>query len=463
MVDQCCGMAEQGCCQEEGQKCYTIYERKCRYANKPVCQMRTKEFCDTQPIKACRRVAKTERREIPMNTCRQQMEEHCFNVTARICNTKPAKHNETFSWTNQELDKLEDRDVRKCHNVNTCEITNEEVVKTRKVPKRECKDVAIPRQVCSSVPVPQPPIDVPYNDYRIEYKRQCYKINRPVCRVEPCQYNVVQENICPTCMEPSYPGQGCGTPSCATPGIIGGCGVTIGAGRQCGLGPDICGACRQQQVTTCQSSTTRCENQVQEVCQQVPYRVVVPKTRTVQPPPRWEMKCETVEETKQQCQIVYKTENYTEYVKKCNQGMKEKCVDYKVPNFGVVDKPMSESVQFDTTECTEETKVIKQCVKLPTNYVCQNRTITRTVRIHQTVCDREREARYCYRVPHSYCKNVPGQECSMEPREVCQPSCPQTSYCNSCVQFASVGGFSQCQTSSCPNFIGGGHSYTGGM
>ena len=105
----------------------------------------------------------------------------------------------------------------------------------------------------------------------------------------------------------------------------------------------------QQQVTTCQSSTTRCENQVQEVCQQVPYRVsttpgpalqvVVPKTRTVQPPPRWEMKCETVEETKQQCQIVYKTENYTEYIKKCNQGMKEKCVDYKVPNFGVVSGP----------------------------------------------------------------------------------------------------------------------------
>lgn len=31
MVDQCCGMAEQGCCQEQGQKCYTIYERKCRW------------------------------------------------------------------------------------------------------------------------------------------------------------------------------------------------------------------------------------------------------------------------------------------------------------------------------------------------------------------------------------------------------------------------------------------------
>ena len=58
--------------------------------------MRTKEFCDTQPIKACRRIAKTEHREIPTNTCRQEMEEHCFNVTAKICNSKSAKHNETF-------------------------------------------------------------------------------------------------------------------------------------------------------------------------------------------------------------------------------------------------------------------------------------------------------------------------------------------------------------------------------
>ena len=64
----------------------------------------------------------------------------------------------------------------------------------------------------------------------------------------------------------------------------------------------------------------------------------------------------------------------------------------------------------------------------------------------------------------SYCKNMPGQECSMEPRQVtncctakkshhwihahallqvCQPSCPQTNYCNTCTQFASTGGFAK--------------------
>ena len=120
--------------------------------------------------------------------------------------------------------------------------------------------------------------------------------------------------------------------------------------------------------------------------------------------------------------------------------------------------------------------------------------VTRTVRINKVVCDREKTARYCHRVPlwvigvvqlnliwwdeasgklkniywqvfsSSYCKNMPGQECSMEPRQVtncctakqshhwihahallqvCQPSCPQTNYCNTCTQFASTGGFAK--------------------
>ena len=40
--------------------------------------------------------------------------------------------------------------------------------------------------------------------------------------------------------------------------------------------------------------------------------------------------------------------------------------------------------------------------------------------------------------------------------QVCQPSCPQTNYCNTCTQFASTGGFAQCQRPTCPNFIGTG-------
>ena len=73
-------------------------------------------------------------------------------------------------------------------------------------------------------------------------------------------------------------------------------------------------------MSTCKSSTTKCENVPQEVCQQVPYRVshtgpehsltftpltkvAVPGSRTVQPPPKWEVKCETATEMIPQCKV----------------------------------------------------------------------------------------------------------------------------------------------------------------
>ena len=57
-------------------------------------------------------------------------------------------------------------------------------------------------------------------NYRIEYKKQCYKVAKPVCRQKPCQYQVRQESVCPTCMEPNYLGIGCGTPTCQNPGVV---------------------------------------------------------------------------------------------------------------------------------------------------------------------------------------------------------------------------------------------------
>ena len=33
-------------------------------------------------------------------------------------------------------------------------------------------------------------------------------------------FQVRQESVCPTCMEPNYPGIGCGTPTCQNPGVV---------------------------------------------------------------------------------------------------------------------------------------------------------------------------------------------------------------------------------------------------
>ena len=64
MVDQCCNMADQGCCvggeePRQQQQCYTVWETKCQYTNKPRCRKTTREHCQRHPIKSCRRVTET--------------------------------------------------------------------------------------------------------------------------------------------------------------------------------------------------------------------------------------------------------------------------------------------------------------------------------------------------------------------------------------------------------------------
>ena len=53
MMDQCCGMVGEGCCQG-GQQCYTYYENVCENVNQPRCRMKGREFCDEAVMPDCR-------------------------------------------------------------------------------------------------------------------------------------------------------------------------------------------------------------------------------------------------------------------------------------------------------------------------------------------------------------------------------------------------------------------------
>ena len=53
LVDQCCGMAHEGCC-AGGQQCYTYYENVCENVNQPRCRMKGREFCDEAVMPDCR-------------------------------------------------------------------------------------------------------------------------------------------------------------------------------------------------------------------------------------------------------------------------------------------------------------------------------------------------------------------------------------------------------------------------
>jgi len=444
MMDECCGMSDSGCCINQGQRCYTIWERKCTFANMPSCQTQTKEFCDTKALKECRFTKKPEYVNIPAKKCTPTMERKCFDYTAKECKQTQETYSHNFSWTNEEIVVNKQETVEKCHNMRTCKVINDEEERTRKVPKQECTNIPKTTKDCQSVPVPQEPIKVPTMDYRTEYRQQCYAIPKPVCRMEPCSYAVRRQNICPT-------GDGCnvGIGSNCVGGLCGG-GIGVGS---IGVENNLCGACREQNVQMCTKMTQKCEMTTEQVCQQVPIRVPVPGFRMVQPPPKYEMRCEPRTIMVPQCKTVYVPQTYKVPVRRCQDGTENKCYTYQVPVQEVVRKPENESVDFPSVNCTVQDVPKQTCHNLPTKLECRIQNVRRGVYIRQRVCDRQRMARYCKTIPFSYCQNNPGQQCQMVPRTVCQPTCEKSSYCNQCTQFANYGGFSQCSTQTCPNFI----------
>lgn len=454
MMDQCCNMADSGCCvggeqAQQQQQCYTVWETKCRYANKPRCRQYTKEHCQRHPIKSCRTVTETKNINIPMRKCSPQTKNVCFDYLSKTCNRKVNPVVETINWTNENL--VGGAEMKSmCQTVRTCDLVEREDRRTIKVPRQQCDNIPYTRKKCGSVQVPQPPVEVPTMDYRTEYRQQCYNVPKPVCRMEPCQYQVQQVPVCPTCIN-GVPGPSCGSQVSGGGGGCGGAGLTR-------PNTDMCGACRQQNVQSCTRMTQKCDMVNEQVCQQVPIRVPVPGTKTVPQPPRWEMRCEDITEQRQQCKTVFEDKVITVPVKECNQGTTELCEEYQVPSQEVQSSPDSGSVTIpvETCDIVEEEK--KYCAKLPTEVLCSNTTMTKQVRYKRRVCDRQSFKPYCKQFPESNCENSPGQECENVPRQVCQNTCQESSYCNTCAQFASVGGFqaglsSQCKTSTCPNFI----------
>jgi len=459
MVDQCCNMADSGCCvggeqPQQQQRCYTVWETKCQYANKPRCRKTTREHCQRHPIKSCRRVTETKNIVVPLRKCTPQTKRTCFDYDSKTCKMNVNNVVETINWTNENLQGGGTEMKQMCQNVRTCEIVEREESRTSRVPRQQCDNVPYTRKKCGSIQVPQPPIEVPTMEYRTEYKQQCYNVPKPVCRMEPCQYSVQQAPVCPTCINGS-PGPDCNSQS-------GQCGGGGGSGSSCGGGScggggrpptDMCGNCRQQNIQMCTRMTQKCDMVNEQVCQQVPMRVPVPGKKMVPQPPRWEMKCEDITEHRQQCKTVYEEKTIRVPVKECKPGTTQLCEDYEVPKQEVQTSQESGTVTIAVENCDIVEEKKEYCANLPTEVLCSNTTMSKTVRYQRLVCDRQNFRPYCKQFPESNCENMPGQHCEQVPRQVCQSSCVQSNECSQCAQFASQGGFQACQTQTCPNFI----------
>ena len=53
MLDECCGMANEGCCMG-GQQCYTYYETVCEKTQTQRCQPKFKQVCVNEVLPDCR-------------------------------------------------------------------------------------------------------------------------------------------------------------------------------------------------------------------------------------------------------------------------------------------------------------------------------------------------------------------------------------------------------------------------
>ena len=218
--------------------------------------------------------------------------------------------------------------------------------RTRQVPKRVCEDVPKRRRECKSIQVPQPPYvcsfllssfsSDPCRKWALSTTGSSTRSNATKCQSQfavrslvstrchqreskHSSLQVMQQSVCPTCMEPNYPGIGCGTPTCQNPGVImpqtpagnpekkqnwilknrrsrlrhisawwrhlrgrqrhvrslseGKFSLKTSISLLQNLLLLSISVLWQQRVVTCSASTTQCENVVEEVCQQVPYRV----------------------------------------------------------------------------------------------------------------------------------------------------------------------------------------------
>lgn len=444
MVDQCCNMDQQGCCVNEGQKCYTVYETKCKYANKPRCINSFQTKCEKVEIKKCRMVEEIRDITVPFETCKVIKENKCWEYDEHSCKYDTKRHDEPISWTQESLKRTTDpRTI--CADVKVCKITEVEETQMTKVPERKCDKVPQTRKKCNTVYVPQPPIEQPWTDYVTEYRQQCYEVPKPVCVSKPCSYQLQTTNICPTCVSPGQPGPQC---SQSTP-----CGGGSAPAPLPAPAPDMCGSCRQQNVQMCTKMTQQCSMKTERVCQSVPYRKPVQRMKMIQRPPIPQLKCEDETQYITKCRVEYIEKPNTIKVSKCDTSVEEKCLPYNAPNFEVMREDKEETAQFKVNVCEIQIDRKRHCVDLPTNSTCTGNKITRQVKVKFQKCDRSDYQTVCKKFPEQNCHNSPGQVCWKEPREVCQPTCQDNNFCNTCQQFASMGGFEQCGTPTCPNYI----------
>lgn len=127
--------------------------------------------------------------------------------------------------------------------------------------------------------------------------------------------------------------------------------------------------------------------------------------------------------------------------KDCKPSERRECHNYTIPEYETTTLKQNATVEIALPKCNPQEKPMQLCENLPMDTRCVKYKIPKNIRITYSVCDQKKVLKQCFKVAIANCYKYgmsPGQ-CQMVPRQVCQPTCEQNDYCNTCSNFVNNG------------------------
>ncbi len=465
MTQQCCGMENQNCCPQGPQgkeNCYTVWDRKCTPEDNPQCQVVVERKCHPVTLPDCRNVQEIRYKTFTVSECQPRPVRKCFEYTKKVCQSGTAKERREVTWKNEALKKLSDNKKKECYNVDTfnCTDINTPETITQRVPRvRVVNDT---RPSCRFVQEQEPAREISVPVTRIVYRQACYNMNVPVCTTNQCSTVGYCEQGTNLCSNNQF------NTATVCPNAVGGQSqVNPGGGAAIMGGQSACQQVRQPVCygsgpnSPCNAQSQQCcRTNTQRVCRNIPQRVTQQVKQMIPGQVRVRQVCENVVYPRQETyyETVQKLVNNTR--KDCQKYTKQECHDFNQPTYTVVTEQKTEAVEIDLPKCKVGEMKATHCHTFPDGEIqCRDSTVRKGIKINKIKCDRRVTLQQCFDIPRANCMIGTNQKCRMVPREVCQPSCSQSSFCNQCDEFRRGPGFGSCPTSTCGSFYPGNDYY----
>merc|ERR1711936_1222969 len=153
MVDECCGMAQQGCC-VEGQQCYTYYTQECESVDAPVCNKRLRNLCHEATVPDCQVRRNQGSLMLTQLVCVPVARTEMFTYNVTVCDrSHTTTKYKVVTWENEELKEVNSTFNQEVKNITTCEFSYINKTVVQNVPKVEqLEPEVVERRECRKVP-----------------------------------------------------------------------------------------------------------------------------------------------------------------------------------------------------------------------------------------------------------------------------------------------------------------------